>query len=90
MAARNDADAGRAVPVEGRHLVPAQAARREPGRRQGARARQGLAWPAAEPEPESWLLDRIDPIGHRHGSPGLYADAPVEVFFDNVKVTGNQ
>ena len=51
---------------------------------------RGKAWPVGEPEPESWLLDRVDPLGHRHGSPGLYADAPVEVFFDNVKVTGNQ
>jgi len=47
-------------------------------------------WPAAEAEPEAWLLDRVDPIGHRQGSPGLYADAPVEVFFDDVKVTSNQ
>jgi hypothetical protein len=58
---------------------------------EGGRVRaRGKAWPASDPEPESWLLDRVDPIGHRQGSPGLYADAPVEVFFDNVKVTGNQ
>ncbi len=51
---------------------------------------RGKAWPAADPEPDGWLLDRVDPIGHRQGSPGLYADAPVEVFFDDVKVTPNQ
>jgi outer membrane protein assembly factor BamB len=47
-------------------------------------------WPVGENEPEAWLLERVDPIGHRNGSPGLYADAPVEVFFDDVKVTANQ
>lgn len=47
-------------------------------------------WPNGEAEPEAWLLDRVDPIGHRQGSPGLYADASVEVFFDDVKVTANQ
>jgi hypothetical protein len=47
-------------------------------------------WPASDAEPDAWLLDRVDPIGHRQGSPGLYADAPVEVFFDDVKVTSNQ
>jgi hypothetical protein len=51
---------------------------------------RGKAWPAGEAEPDGWLLDRVDPIGHRQGSPGLYADAPVEVFFDDVKVTANQ
>ena len=47
-------------------------------------------WPAGESEPDAWLIDRVDPIGHRQGSPGIYADAPVEVFFDDVKVTANQ
>jgi hypothetical protein len=47
-------------------------------------------WPVAEAEPAAWLLERVDPTGHRQGSPGLYADAPVEVFFDDVKVTANQ
>ena len=47
-------------------------------------------WPAGESEPDAWLIERVDPIGHRQGSPGIYADAPVEVFFDDVKVTANQ
>jgi outer membrane protein assembly factor BamB len=51
---------------------------------------QGKAWPAAEPEPTAWTIERIDPIGNRQGSPGIYADAPFEVFFDNLKVTSNQ
>jgi outer membrane protein assembly factor BamB len=50
---------------------------------------RGKAWPSLEPEPEAWLLDRVDPIGNRQGSPGVYADAPYEVFFDNLSVVPN-
>jgi hypothetical protein len=50
---------------------------------------QGKAWPAADPEPAAWTLEQVDPIGHRHGSPGIYADAPVEVSFDNLEITPN-
>lgn len=50
---------------------------------------RGKAWPAADAEPEAWTLDRVDPHPNLHGSPGLYADAPVEVVFDNVRVTAN-
>ena len=50
----------------------------------------GKAWPASEQEPEAWTIDHTDPIGNREGSPGLYADAPFEVFFDDLKVTKNQ
>jgi outer membrane protein assembly factor BamB len=53
-----------------------------------ARAR-GKAWPASETEPSSWLIERIDPIPNRRGSPGIYADALFEIFFDNLKVTSN-
>jgi hypothetical protein len=31
----------------------------------------------------------VDPIGNRQGSPGVYADAPFEVFFDNLSVVPN-
>ena len=51
---------------------------------------QGKAWAAGEPEPAEWLVERIDPIGNREGAPGIYADAPFEVYFDNIKVTSNQ
>jgi outer membrane protein assembly factor BamB len=50
---------------------------------------RGKAWPAAEAEPSAWTLERIDSIPNRQGSPGLYADAPFEIFFDNLKVTSN-
>ena len=50
---------------------------------------QGKAWAVGEPEPAAWLVERIDPIGNRQGAPGIYADAPFEVYFDNLKVTRN-
>jgi hypothetical protein len=51
---------------------------------------QGKAWPASETEPAEWTIERVDPIPNKTGSPGLYADAPFEVFFDNLKVTWNR
>jgi outer membrane protein assembly factor BamB len=51
---------------------------------------QGKAWPAADPEPAAWIIDFKDALPHHKGAPGLYADAPSEVFFDNVKVTANK
>jgi hypothetical protein len=50
---------------------------------------RGKAWPASEPEPEKWQLERTDEYPNTQGSPGIYANAPLEVFFDNVKVTPN-
>jgi outer membrane protein assembly factor BamB len=50
---------------------------------------RGKAWAVSDPEPSSWTLEKIDPTGNRQGSPGIYADAPFEVFFDNLKVTSN-
>jgi len=51
---------------------------------------RGKAWLTGQPEPEKWLIEKIDPIPNRQGSPGLYADAPFEIFFDNLKVTPNK
>ena len=52
---------------------------------------QGKVWLKSEPEPAAWTVERIDPapLAEHHGAPGIYADAPFEVFFDNVKVTKN-
>jgi outer membrane protein assembly factor BamB len=50
---------------------------------------QAKAWPAAAAEPETWLIERVDDLPHRQGSPGLYADAPAEVFFDNIVIAPN-
>jgi hypothetical protein len=51
---------------------------------------QGKAWAVADPEPAAWLIDRIDPIPNKEGSPGLFADAQFGVYFANLKVTPNQ
>ena len=51
---------------------------------------QGKAWPRDEAEPSGWLIDRVDSIPNRQGSPGLFADAQFGVYFDNLKVTPNQ
>jgi outer membrane protein assembly factor BamB len=48
------------------------------------------AWPASEAEPEKWLLEEIDSLPNHQGSPGIFADAPNEVYFDNIKVTPNK
>jgi hypothetical protein len=51
---------------------------------------RGKAWPTAETEPANWLIDRVDPIPNKQGSPGIFADAQFGVYFDNLKVTPNQ
>ena len=51
---------------------------------------QGKAWPAGEPEPTAWTVERIDPIGNRRGSPGIFGGALAEIYFDNLKVTPNK
>lgn len=51
---------------------------------------RGKAWPAAEPEPAAWTIEKVDAMGNKQGSPGIYADAPYEVFFDNLKVYQNE
>jgi outer membrane protein assembly factor BamB len=50
---------------------------------------RGKVWPVGEAEPAGWLIEKIDPIGNRTGSPGIFGNALAEVFFDNLKVTPN-
>jgi hypothetical protein len=51
---------------------------------------RGKVWPAGAPEPDAWLVERVDPIGNRQGSPGVFGNALAEVYFDNLKVYANQ
>jgi outer membrane protein assembly factor BamB len=51
---------------------------------------RGKAWPASEPEPAEWTLERVESLGNHQGSAGIFADAPNEIFIDNVKVTPNK
>ena len=46
--------------------------------------------PKIRPEPENGMVERTDEYPEYQGSPGIYADAPFEVFFDNVKVAPNR
>ena len=59
-------------------------------RADGTTAVQGKAWPAAESEPAAWTIDYVDKMPHREGAAGIYADAPAELYFDNIKVTANK
>jgi outer membrane protein assembly factor BamB len=57
---------------------------------------RGKVWAKGEPEPATWAIERIDPIGSTKGAPGLYADAPSaagggsEIYYDNIKVYRNK
>lgn len=55
----------------------------------GAVRAQGKVWPRGEAEPAAWMLEKVDPIGVRSGSPGLYGSAPFDMLFDNIKVYAN-
>jgi len=51
---------------------------------------RGKAWPAGEPEPAAWMLERIDPIPNRQGAPGVFGNGLAELYFDNIKVYANK
>jgi outer membrane protein assembly factor BamB len=58
---------------------------------------RGKVWPKGQPEPAEWTIERVDPIGSRKGSPGIYADVPnadpkggSEVYYDNIRIYPNK
>ena len=51
---------------------------------------RGKAWPAGEPEPAAWQIDKTDPIGNRNGAPGFFIDAEFGAYIDNLKLTPNE
>ncbi|HEV3468974.1 MAG TPA: PQQ-binding-like beta-propeller repeat protein [Pyrinomonadaceae bacterium] len=51
---------------------------------------RGKVWPADQPEPANWTVERTDPIGNRQGSPGIFGSALAEIYFDNLKVYANK
>ncbi len=51
---------------------------------------RGKAWPVGEAEPTAWTIERVDPIGNRQGSPGIFGSALAEIYFDNLKVYANK
>jgi hypothetical protein len=50
---------------------------------------RGKVWKRGEPEPAEWTVTAEDPHPVRSGSPGLYGYSPVDIHYDNVKVTVN-
>ncbi len=55
----------------------------------GATLVRGKVWPAGQPEPAAWTIEKTDKIGHVMGAPGLYADGISDMHFDNLKVYAN-
>jgi len=51
---------------------------------------RGKAWPAGEPEPVAWTIEKLDPIGNRQGAPGLFINAQFGAYYDNFVLTKNQ
>jgi outer membrane protein assembly factor BamB len=51
---------------------------------------QGKVWKRDDPEPAKWMIEKVDPIGHRNGAPGIYADGISDLQFDNLRVYRNQ
>jgi hypothetical protein len=51
---------------------------------------RGKAWPVGQPEPEAWMIEKVDPIGNHKGAPGFFVDAEFGAYIDNIKVTSNQ
>jgi len=51
---------------------------------------RGKAWAVGQPEPEAWMIEKIDPIGNHKGAPGFFVDAEFGAYVDNIKVTSNQ
>jgi outer membrane protein assembly factor BamB len=56
----------------------------------GTTVARGKAWPASEPEPAAWLVEKVDTIPHRQGAPGIYTDAGSDISVDNIKVYANK
>ena len=51
---------------------------------------RGKAWPAGEPEPAAWTIEKLDPIGNRQGAPGFFINAQFGAYYDNLVLNRNQ
>ncbi len=51
---------------------------------------RGKVWPRGENEPQAWTISAEDMQPIRHGAPGIYGYSPVDLYFDNYKVTVNE
>ncbi|MCB1021551.1 MAG: PQQ-binding-like beta-propeller repeat protein [Acidobacteria bacterium] len=50
----------------------------------------GKVWKRGEAEPDAWTIEAVDEVGNAKGSPGFYAYALADMYFDNLKVTPNK
>ena len=50
---------------------------------------RGKVWPRGSAEPDQWTIEKLDPIPNLQGSPGFFAYAHNEIYYDNIKVTPN-
>ena len=53
----------------------------------GSTTVRGKVWPREQDEPAEWSIEATDPIGHTHGSPGIYGYSSADIYYDNLKVT---
>jgi outer membrane protein assembly factor BamB len=51
---------------------------------------RGKVWKKGEGEPEEWSITYEDPIVVPAGSPGIYGDSPIDIYYDNVTVKVNE
>ncbi len=51
---------------------------------------RGKAWKKDEPEPEEWTITFEDPVSVQAGSPGIYGDSPIDIYYDNISVKVNE
>ncbi len=51
---------------------------------------RGKGWPAGQPEPDAWQIDKTDPIGNRQGAPGFFIDAEFGAYIDNLNLSPNE
>jgi len=58
----------------------------EPSKENGPTKLFGKLWKRDEPEPAEWTIEAEDPIGHSHGSPGIYGYSAADIYYDNLKV----
>jgi len=56
----------------------------------GTTRARGKVWLATDAEPTAWMIERIDPIPNRQGTPGIFGSALSELYFDNIKVYANK
>jgi outer membrane protein assembly factor BamB len=59
-------------------------------RNDGTTLVRGKVWPAGQPEPGAWTIEKVDKIPHRQGAPGVYGDGYSDMQFDNLRVYRNQ